>query len=206
MPRIIDHDERKLALARIAAKIIAEEGWRAATIQRIGRSMDCSTKVVTHYFPDKKALMLMAFKLLAEDTQTRFEATCSIPGRTTLECIASLLPIDERSERLWRVSLAYWEFVSEHGRDFSEEIYEIETAQNLVEELFRNDGIEGDLPRLARLAINSVHGIGIQAIMNPTFWTKEQQIADLNAQITALLRVESRDDHTIFPSSDLSRA
>jgi len=187
VPRIIDHDERKLALARIAATIIAEEGWRAATIQRIGQALGCSTKVVTHYFPDKKGLMLMAFKLLAEDTQARFEAACATPDRTTLQCIASLLPLDERGERLWRVSLAYWEFVSEHGRDFSEEIYEIETAQRLVEELFRDDGVEGDLPRLARLAINCVHGIGIQAIINPTFWTKEQQIADLSDQISALL-------------------
>ena len=65
MPAVVDHDARRAELARIAADVIAAEGVEAATVRAIARAAGFSTKVVSHYFQDKRALLLMTYRFAA---------------------------------------------------------------------------------------------------------------------------------------------
>jgi AcrR family transcriptional regulator len=77
MPAVIDHDARRTALAEIAADLVANGGAEAATVRAVAAAAGFSTKAVTHYFPDKRALLAA---LLGIVTQAIFD-----PGTWTAQ-------------------------------------------------------------------------------------------------------------------------
>lgn len=75
MPAVIDHDARRNALAEIAADIVATGGAEAATVRAVAAAAGFSTKAVTHYFPDKRALMLLTYRHAALTSKARTKAS-----------------------------------------------------------------------------------------------------------------------------------
>ena len=57
MPKLVDSDERREFIARIAAELIAEEGIEKATIREIAKRAGATRGLVEHHFRNKAEMI-----------------------------------------------------------------------------------------------------------------------------------------------------
>ncbi len=77
MPKVVDHDARRAEVLDQAYRLMADEGYGAATMRRIARAAGVSTGTLYHYFPDKPAILDGMFERLIGQDQAR--VTAAIP-------------------------------------------------------------------------------------------------------------------------------
>ena len=116
MPKKVDPDVQRLSLARAGLAVIAAEGLEAATLRRIAAQAGCTTGTVTHYFPDRSALLRAALDAACQTTARRmYQAARDTP--THIEKLEALLreavPLDDERRGEARVWLAFWGAASE---------------------------------------------------------------------------------------------
>ncbi len=116
MPKKVDPDVQRLSLARAGLAVIAAEGLEAATLRKIAAHAGCTTGTVTHYFPDRSALLRAALDAACQTTARRmYQAARDAP--THLEKLEALLreavPLDDERRGEARVWLAFWGAASE---------------------------------------------------------------------------------------------
>ena len=116
MPKKVDPDVQRLSLARAGLAVIAAEGLEAATLRKIAARAGCTTGTVTHYFPDRSALLRAALDAACQTTARRmYQAARDAP--THLEKLEALLreavPLDDERRGEARVWLAFWGAASE---------------------------------------------------------------------------------------------
>ncbi|MEV0186555.1 TetR/AcrR family transcriptional regulator [Streptomyces sp. NPDC050625] len=56
MPRVVDHEDRRLQIVRVTIELIAEGGPKAVTMRAVARRLGGSVTLVTHYYPTRQAI------------------------------------------------------------------------------------------------------------------------------------------------------
>jgi AcrR family transcriptional regulator len=198
MPAVIDHQARRTALAEVAADLVATGGSEAATVRAVASAAGFSTKAVTHYFPDKRALMLLTYRHAAFSSQARTDALQPAGSGDVAALLHALLPTDPAVERDWRVWFSFWglamsdpEFAAEQRmrmRHFVDRIAAILAADPRCAHL-RPD----QHPDIASTLLAALIGIVTQAIFDPGAWPAARQARAIN---DALVRIAGwRGDH-----------
>ncbi|WP_298288051.1 TetR/AcrR family transcriptional regulator [Novosphingobium sp.] len=176
MPAAVDHDEKREAIARIAADLIAERGLDAATIRQVAAAAGYSTTVVTHYFASKRALLLAAYRLAAESTQRRVGALAADCSSNPLSRLEILLPIDEEGRRAWRVYLQYWPLADHDDELAAEQRWWSANGLSLIRTALWQACPEiEDIDGKATIALSTLLGIAIQATFDPEAWPPNRQ-------------------------------
>lgn len=180
MPAVIDHDARRAALAEVAADLVATGGAEAATVRAVASAAGFSTKAVTHYFPDKRALMLLTYRHAALSSQARTDALQPAGGGDVAALLHALLPTDPKVERDWRVWFSFW------GLAMSDPDFAAEQRVRMRDFVGRIAAILAADPRCAHLPAGRHHdtassllaglfGIVTQAIFDPEAWPAARQ-------------------------------
>ena len=116
MPKKVDPVAQRLSLAKAGLAVIAAEGLEAATLRRIAAHAGCTTGTVTHYFPDRSALLRAALDAACQTTARRMYQS-ALDAPTHLEKFEALLreavPLDDERRAEARVWLAFWGAASE---------------------------------------------------------------------------------------------
>ncbi|MDR6511950.1 AcrR family transcriptional regulator [Novosphingobium capsulatum] len=186
MPAPVDHAAKRKAIARISAELIAERGLQAATIRQVAARAGFSTTVVTHYFANKRALLLAAYRYVAERTQQRFDAMAADDESEPLSRLEILLPLDAEGRNAWRLYFQFWP-MADHDEELAEEQrWWSDNARSLARamlELARPDLV--DIDRKATLALSALHGIAMQALFDPDNWpaSRQQEVWRTQAQL-----------------------
>ena len=81
MPRVVDHEERREAIAEATWRVIERAGPDGANMREIAREAGYTTGVVTHYFRDKRELMAFAFGLMVDRSMARVVGAAAFRGR-----------------------------------------------------------------------------------------------------------------------------
>ena len=182
MPKIVDHEERRRAIASAAVDAIASNGLSGVKLTDIGRMAGVTTGSIAHYFSDKDAVLAAAL----EEVCTRLFIQIGQPDNPpTVAEIASALPVNDEKRKEWKVWLAYWgraphapALAQIHRQYYAE----IETA--VAEDM---EGIHPD-PHLAAAAIiAAVDGIGTRATLEPDLWPEARQVALLDQLISPII-------------------
>lgn len=191
MPAVIDHAARRTALAEIAADLVATGGAEAATVRAVAAAAGFSTKAVTHYFPDKRALMLLTYRHAALSSKARTDASQPEGSGDIAALLHALLPTDAKVERDWRVWFSFWglaiadpEFAAEQRermRDFVAQIAAILAVDPRCAHLSADQR-----PGIASALFASLIGIVTQVIFDPDTWRAAHQA---NAIEAALARI-----------------
>jgi AcrR family transcriptional regulator len=110
MPRIVDHDQRREEIARLAVRVIQLEGAESATVRRIARVGGFSIGVLTHYFRDKDELVGFAFQWLARQSFADLDAAVAgaPPGLTRLRTALEFMVPATATPSFIRVWLSLW--------------------------------------------------------------------------------------------------
>ena len=56
MPKIVDHDKRRLEILNSAFSLFASSGYHGVSVRQIAKSIGMTTGMLYHYFPSKPEL------------------------------------------------------------------------------------------------------------------------------------------------------
>ncbi|QRP47569.1 TetR/AcrR family transcriptional regulator [Amycolatopsis sp. FDAARGOS 1241] len=107
MPRPRDVDAQRALLSGAVWQVLAADGLPALTVRAVAERAGCTTGLVMHAFPTKRALLLHARDLLHERTAERADAAESTGGppaavlRDVLCHAATLTPEAADEARVW---------------------------------------------------------------------------------------------------------
>lgn len=190
MPKRVDPEERRLAIADAAIESIAADGLDGAKLSRIARRAGVTTGALTHYFEDKDEVLLAAL----EEVQRRLLGKAQERDeRAPLDQLADALPIDGQSAKEWRVWLAFWgraAFVPALARVHQAYYAEIEVALA--------DLLGGDREAAAAI-IAAIDGIGARVTLEPHCWPPERQ-RQLLVRLLAPIIAQGAPDHAGHPA------
>lgn len=178
MPSPTDHDERRRAVAEIALRLVADAGIEAVTVRNVAKAAGYSTAGVSHYFRDKRDLLL-TYRAAARRAQARFDAALQ-SADPLLAFLEAILPLDDERHRDWQAWCAFWgsaiadaEFATEQSRRTA---YAAERLAELLRTRRRRAGrAPRDAALEARRLLALAMGIATQAAFDPKAWPPARQ-------------------------------
>lgn len=196
MPKIVDFDERRLELADATARLIARGGLGAATMRDVAAEAGLTTGSVTHYFVDKRELLLFTFNASLERRRARRDTpSLASPDEVLRASLFAALPLNDDRRRHWMVTIAFCALAAGDDelamvqRTAYREFRDWVTAQ-LVACGLAAKSAAGEAERL----IAVVDGVAIQALFDHESWPAARQMALLEQ---ALSSIEVREKESV---------
>jgi AcrR family transcriptional regulator len=111
VPKIVDHDERRLELVDATWRIIARLGIEGATMREIALEAGFSNGALKPYFPTKDTLLTFAFGHVFNRTNERIkEVTAGKAGIPALRAFCDeVLPLDSERVSEARIVIPFWQ-------------------------------------------------------------------------------------------------
>ncbi|ABM10811.1 TetR/AcrR family transcriptional regulator [Paenarthrobacter aurescens] len=111
MPKVVDHDERRLELVDATWRIIARHGIEGATMREIAMEAGFANGALKPYFPTKDALLEFAFGHVFNRTNNRIaKVTAGRSGLSALRAFClEVLPLDEERVSEARIVIPFWQ-------------------------------------------------------------------------------------------------
>lgn len=185
MSRLVDQAERRQQVVKIARRIALAHGLEAMTVRAIAKETGYSTAIVSYYFKDKADLLMQVFEEALAISEKRFRARIDA-GKSLLQCLSSLLPLDEELTDVWRTWFAFWSLTVSDMRFRAVQIERTEILISTLRALLDRDLIRlPDSDASARRLFAAILGISVQAVHDPERWPGERQISLLEAEIAA---------------------
>jgi AcrR family transcriptional regulator len=111
VPKIVDHDKRRLELIEATWRIIATRGIEGATMREIAMEAGFANGALKPYFPTKDDLLTLAFAHVFNQTNARMDnSTASLQGLSALRSYChEILPLDAERLNEARIAIAFWQ-------------------------------------------------------------------------------------------------
>lgn len=191
MPKVVDHDARRLEISGVAALLISRGGLEAATIREIAHESGFSKSVIGHYFDSKEELIDGALTWANRQYENRVaKATRGLRGLSAMRRrIDAIVPVTKAMRDEWKVRLVFWSAAAiDPGLRKRQQ-----RRFNLTVDLFENDLLDAvaddgiclhvDSRTEARHLVNSIVGMSTAALHNPSLYTR----GFLHTEINVLL-------------------
>lgn len=189
MPKVVDVEQRRSELTDAAARVIARSGIEAATMRQVAAEAGWTTGALTHYFTDKRTLLLATFEASLANRRSRRPSSAAATAMARLRAsIEGALPLDDGRRRHWLVTLTcctqatHDEVLAAAQRDAYREF------RDHVTMLIGDAGLaQGRAARaLAERLIATADGIAIQALFDPASWPAQRQRTTLDETLVPL--------------------
>ena len=196
MPIVVDHEQRRREVAEVAADLIARLGLERVTVREIAAATGFSTTVVSHYFRDKRELLMLAYRLAAARARRRIDAARGDGAQRLRQSVEAILPLDEASRRDWSVWLAFWSVAATDAEFGAEQRRRARETLDLMRRLVAGalGAQDADATAAAERLLTAVYGIAMQAVFDPARWPAKRQRDALAAELA-----------TIAPRNDVRR-
>jgi AcrR family transcriptional regulator len=197
MPRQVDHDARRLEVADVAARLIAQVGVERVTVRELAKAAGYSTAIVSHYFADKRQLLLFTYQAAAQAAQARVDAVLETAPDDLVGSIEALLPLDEGRHREWQVWLSFWGMAIGDPEFAAEQRRRVLETRRRIEKVLRAMAVSGKLAKdadfdmISRELLTMINGIAVQAGFDPGDWPPERQRRLLAQAIAPLIEDQS---------------
>jgi AcrR family transcriptional regulator len=176
MPIVVDHEQRRREVAEVAADLIATHGLERVTVREIAAATGFSTTVVSHYFRDKRELLMLAYRLAAARARRRVDAARGEGLERLRESVEAILPLDDASRRDWSVWLAFWSVATADAEFAAEQRRRSRETVDLMRELVATVQEPGaDAGAAAEHLLTTIYGIALQAVFDPARWPARRQ-------------------------------
>ena len=194
MPRIVDHEQRRAAIARVAALTIAEIGLERATMREIAARSGVSKGIVEHYFANRDEVIETALewanaRYVARETRR----TRGLQGLESLRArLLCVLPLTAESRQEWKIRLCFWRVaaVDPQARraqlarlDLTRErfVADLETARVLGQTPAGTDAAAA-----ANELIHLVAGLACDALLDPAYYSRAYLLAMIDKTLNRL--------------------
>jgi AcrR family transcriptional regulator len=192
---MIDHVERRREVCEIAANIISRNGVEGITFRNVAREANCSTRIVSHYFRNRRDLLLMTFREFSNRSLEEGEDAIN-SGVDLQVALERLLPLDRQRRLNWQVWLAFWGTIASDSEFIVEQRTRSRQIAALIERLLvRALGAAAppdmDWTFESERIVTLIVGIATQSLFDPRKWVAEKQRAHLAKELRDI-RVLSR--------------
>jgi AcrR family transcriptional regulator len=111
MPKVVDHDQRRVELVDATWRIIARHGIEGATMREIAAEAGFANGALKPYFPTKDELLTFAFSHVFSQTSERMRtATAGKTGLVALRAYChEILPLDDVRISEARIVIPFWQ-------------------------------------------------------------------------------------------------
>jgi AcrR family transcriptional regulator len=110
VPKIVDHEKRRLELVEATWRIIARRGIEGATMREIATEAGFANGALKPYFPTKDDLLTFAFAHVFNRTSTRMGKSTNQHGLSALRSYChEILPLDAERLNEARIAIAFWQ-------------------------------------------------------------------------------------------------
>jgi AcrR family transcriptional regulator len=181
-------------VAAVAARLIADSGLEAVTVRDVALAAGCSTAIVSHYFHNKRELLLFTYRYSIEAATTLSHESLGPGGDDLRAYVAALMPFDGVRRMNWKIWFAFWakaaadeEFALIQRDCVRRTRGDIECILNVLQHEGRLlPGADGASE--ARRLLVIIMGLAVQVVFDPEDWTLERQLAFVDAELEAFLR------------------
>lgn len=194
MPKIVDHATRRDEVAAAVLSVIGRVGFEGATLREVAREAGCTTGALSHYFRDKRHLLMFAFELAVQRATERiYRRTEGLLGLAAARvALLEVLPID--AER--RLVSAIW--LSFDARAVTQAEMAIDHRERYrgwregLIPLLRQAGDAGEIDAGLDLELQAenltalVLGLATQALIDPDRFPAERQAAMVDEALAGL--------------------
>lgn len=194
MPKIVDHEKRKVEIAEATWKVIVNAGLEEATVRKIAKEANISVGSLRHYFSTQSDLFGFSMQLVSDRVKKRIENKSydGPPIEAMQELLSEFLPIDQ--ER--RIEMEVWMVFSSRTlvdsdlKDLSEQVYgEIKSACATVIERLDDLGLVSpnldnnmETERLYAL----IDGMALHSLLHPDRFSVQKMQAALKYHLEKL--------------------
>lgn len=193
MPKIVNHEARRLELLDAVWRVIARNGIEGTTMRAIAAETGWSSGVLQHYFASKRDILIAAHQLAYARVGERIGRYNDISSLDTLRnAIIEALPLDDERLIEARIEVSAWGMaLSDPG--FAEiKRQSLETWRKYLLEhvaTARQEGsIRSSLPddTIVHSILVLIDGLSAEAALHPELATNERQMAQLEALFSSL--------------------
>lgn len=196
-----DHEARRQDVSEAVWRVLSARGFEGLTLRAVAAEMGSSTGLLTHYFPNKRALVAHALDVLDRRTGDRPRTAAPTDGsppppaglarlRAALLDVLPLDPAAAASNRIWvgswDVALADPELAAAHdaryGRAREALAGHVADARRLGEL-----PADADPVQLAAATQAFVLGLVVQALFAPAQFPAERQTAMVDGYLAGLV-------------------
>ncbi|WP_200329028.1 TetR family transcriptional regulator C-terminal domain-containing protein [Leucobacter sp. L43] len=106
MPKIVDHEQRRVEIGEALLRVLARDGVQQVSIRSVAAEAGWTRGVIEHYFADRDDLLLFAYRLaLKREAEVVFYSQVESPTDRLISLLLRALPIDEVSSLDFRIFL-----------------------------------------------------------------------------------------------------
>lgn len=185
----LDSEQRRRNIAAAVVRVIARDGLDAATIRRVASEVGFSTTVVTHYFTDKRQMLLWAYRNMGEASLARFDDTVTNNPVDLVAMLMSMTAVSEPNLALWRTYVAIWDSSLRDPALAAELKSWMDVVSKRITAKVRalNPGcIRPDM--IAKRLLALVQGISIELLFDRASWSAEAVSEALASEVDLLVR------------------
>jgi AcrR family transcriptional regulator len=190
----VDHEARRRQVIAVASALIAESGLDAVSVRDIALAADCSTAIVSHYFHNKRELLLLTYRSSIERATERSEAALAASQGRLKAYLTEIMPLDDERKGEWKIWIAFWakalgdREIAEMQRDCVRR-----TRDNILAVMNRLEarGVlrAGTNPeRESRRLLTLIIGMAVQVLFDGEDWPSERQHTVIDAALADLHR------------------
>jgi AcrR family transcriptional regulator len=192
VPKQVDHEARRRALAEAACAVVARDGVDGASLRSVAIEAGWSVGSMRHYFATKADLLVFALGYVGERIEERIEARGSDDGSALgalRSAVTEMLPLD--ATRL-REALVWLAFIARAGGEpsLTEAAHQVWRGINgPLTRRFQDAVDRGELPpdfpvRRRALALQAVvDGLVVHLATTPDLVSVEDALAVLDHQL-----------------------
>lgn len=184
---------RRNDVVQAALRVIARDGLENASFRAIAAELGSTIGVLTHYFPNREALMRLVLETVSDGISQAFENHADIRTLADFEALtAELLPLDAESRALWKIWLqfavasnAVADLAQNHGERYAGMIADLAaTMKRLQGAGVLAPALDPDAEAEALVCL--IDGVGMHGVLMPQRMTPARQRAILHAFLADL--------------------
>jgi AcrR family transcriptional regulator len=194
VPKVVDHDERRVKLIEATWRTIVRDGWDAATMSAIATEAGFANGALRPYFSTKEDLLTAAFNHIFVQTGSRtIRATDGQHGIAALRswCL-EILPLDDTTRDEVRLVIPFWQVaLTNHGlaerheramREWRAEMQHYLTEAREAGEIYTDLSDEQIIGHL----LAALLGAQITASLLPSLETTQTLLSQLDGYLASL--------------------
>ena len=177
MPKIVDHQQMRERIAAMASRLIAQNGLERTSMRSLAKASDCTTGMITHYFPYKNAILVAAIDYVASNQLSRIEAAAIAAPHDLFKIFSTNLPINEDDGIAMQVWLALWSMSTVNVELAAVQRRIHNDYLKLYSKILAGSGViddKSDAIAWSERILTVVNGLSIQALQAPMQWPEDR--------------------------------
>ncbi|WP_330285055.1 TetR/AcrR family transcriptional regulator [Streptomyces sp. NBC_00588] len=186
-----DHEARRRDVSEAVWQVMATRGFSGLTLRAVADQLRATTGLLTHYFPNKRALVTYALDLLEERTASRPRRPAGEGIEALRAALLDMLPLTEETTSTNRIWVSSWDqalsdsdLTDAYARKYAQSRATLRDRVAAAQEL-------GELPprdpeHVAAGVQSFVLGLVVQALFAPSAFPPSRQIELLEEHLAAI--------------------